>query len=73
DGVVVSGVGVSRLRGEWAFVSLRPARPGSAGAAVGILRRHVGGWILDQIGTFDLGRGRVPAPVLAEFGMPVDP
>lgn len=73
DGVIVTVARVSRLRAEWAFVALRSARPGGTGPAVGVLRRYVDGWYLDQIGTFDLGRERVPPPVLAEFGMPLAP
>jgi hypothetical protein len=71
DGVVVSRIRVSELRPEWAFVALRPARAGAAGPAVGVLRRTPSGWVLDQVGTYDVGRERVPPAVQAEFGLAV--
>lgn len=67
-GVAVVLVRVSRLSPEWAFVALRPVA-GDADPAVGVVHRGASGWALGQVGTYQVGRGLVPAVVLAEFGL----
>jgi hypothetical protein len=67
-GVAVTLARVSRLGPDWAFVALRPVA-GDADPAIGVVHRSSSGWVLGQVGTYQVGRGVVPPVVLAEFGL----
>ncbi len=65
----VTSIRISTGSPDWAFVALRP-REHDLDPAVAVLRWNVGGgWVLDQVGTAQVGVGRVPVSVSDEFDL----
>ncbi|WP_250285418.1 hypothetical protein [Frankia sp. CiP1_Cm_nod2] len=65
----VDSIRISTGSPDWAFVALRP-REHDLDPAVAVLRWNVsGGWVLDQVGTAQVGVGRVPVAVSDEFDL----
>ncbi|AEH11698.1 MULTISPECIES: hypothetical protein [Protofrankia] len=65
----VDSIRISTGSPDWAFVALRPHEY-DLDPAVAVLRWNVsGGWVLDQVGTAQVGVGRVPVSVSDEFDL----
>ncbi len=65
----VTSIRISTGSPDWAFVALRP-REHDLDPAVAVLRWNVScGWVLDQVGTAQVGVGRVPVSVSDEFDL----
>jgi hypothetical protein len=66
EGLRVTGIRISAGWPDWAFAALRPR--GGVDPAVAVFRWDLScGWVLEQVGTAQVGLGRAPEGVLNEL------